>query len=566
MKLTGAQALIRFLEENNVKHVFGYPGGAVLALYDALLESTKIKHILVRQEQAAVHAASGYARITGRPGVCIATSGPGATNLVTGLATAYMDSIPVVAITGQVSTDMIGTDAFQEVDITGITMPITKHNYLVKDVRDLPNVIKKAFHIASTGRPGPVLIDLPKNVSGGVFDYKPIGKVDLQGYKPTYKGHPAQIKNLANLLVEAERPLICAGGGVISSNAWQALKDLAEKLNVPVTTTLMGLGSFPEDHPLSLGMLGLHGTPYANHGVQNCDLLLGIGMRFDDRVTSAVHKFAPQAKIVHIDIDPAEIGKNVTIDLPIVGDIKMVLGELLQQVSPKSYESWLKQIETWKEAYPLAYGESQEKLRPQYIIQKLGELTKGKAIVATDVGQHQMWTAQYYNFTKPRSFLTSGGLGTMGYGLPAAVGAQMAAPDSLVVAVTGDGSLQMNMGELGTATEQKLPIKILLLNNSHLCLVKQLQHFNSGKRYSGVCFTGNPDFVKLVTSYPGAVGLRIEKPEDVEPVLKEALSNGKLTLIDCCISDEELVYPVVPNNQALDEMIYYSDEEKKDRS
>lgn len=564
MRLTGAQALIKFLEDENVKYVFGYPGGAVLALYDALLESTKITHVLVRQEQAAVHAASGYARVTGRPGVCIATSGPGATNLVTGLATAYMDSIPIVAITGQVGTDMIGTDAFQEVDITGITMPITKHNYLVKDVKKLPEIIKEAFHIASTGRPGPVLIDLPKNVSGATFDYKPVGSVDLQGYKPTYQGHPAQVKNLAGLISQAERPLICAGGGVVTSNAWDVLKDLAETLNTPVTTTLMGLGAFPEDHPLSLGMLGLHGTPYANYAVQNCDLLIGIGMRFDDRVTSAVQKFAPQAKVVHIDIDPAEIGKNVAVDLPIVGDVKNVLSELLKRVSPKKNALWLEQIGSWKKSHPLKYGEQGERLRPQYILEKLGEMTKGKAIVTTDVGQHQMWTAQYYNFTKPRSFITSGGLGTMGYGLPAAVGAQLAAPDSLVVAVTGDGSLQMNMGELGTATEQKLPIKVLLLNNSHLCLVKQLQYFNSGKRYSGVCFTGNPDFVRLVTSYPGAVGLRIEKPEDVEPVLKEALSNGKLTLIDCQISDEELVYPVVPNNGALDEMIHYPGGEQED--
>jgi acetolactate synthase-1/2/3 large subunit len=562
VRLTGAQALIKFLEEENVKYIFGYPGGSVLALYDALLESSKITHVLVRQEQAAVHAASGYARVTGKPGVCIATSGPGATNLVTGLATAYMDSIPVVAITGQVSTDMVGTDAFQEVDITGITMPITKHNYLVKNVDDLPVIIKEAFHIASTGRPGPVLIDLPKNVAGKVFDYRPVAKVELQGYKPTYKGHPAQIKNLAGLLAQAERPLICSGGGVISSNAWEDLKELAEKVNAPVTTTLMGLGSFPEDHPLSLGMLGLHGTPYANYAVQNCDLLIGIGMRFDDRVTSAVNKFAPQAKVVHIDIDPAEIGKNVAADLPIVGDVKFVLNELLKRINPRRNDAWLEQIRAWKKSHPLAYGDNQSSLRPQYILQKLGELTKGKAIVTTDVGQHQMWTAQYYNFTKPRSFITSGGLGTMGYGLPAAVGAQLASPDSLVVAVTGDGSFQMNMGELGTATEQKLPLKILLLNNSHLCLVKQLQYFNSGKRYSGVCFTGNPDFVKLATSYPGAVGLRIEKPEDVEPVLIEALSNGKLTLIDCCISDEELVYPVVPNNGALDEMIYYPGGEK----
>ncbi|WP_227764494.1 biosynthetic-type acetolactate synthase large subunit [Zhaonella formicivorans] len=560
MGITGAQALIKFLEEEHVKYIFGYPGGAVLALYDAILESKKIKHVLVRQEQAAVHAASGYARVTGRPGVCLATSGPGATNLVTGLATAYMDSIPVVAITGQVGTDMIGTDAFQEVDIFGITMPITKHNYLVKDVNDLPKVVKEAFHIASTGRPGPVLIDIPKNVSGAVFDYQPPGPVDLRGYKPTYKGHPAQIKNLAKFIQEAERPVILAGGGVISSNANEELYALAEKINAPVTTTLMGLGAFPEDHQLSLGMLGLHGTPYANYAVTNCDLLISLGVRFDDRVISVASKFAPQAKIVHIDIDPAEIGKNVIVDLPIVGDVRLVLEELLKKVTKKEHHSWLQQVKAWKESHPMVYGNLSQ-LRPQYVIEKLGELTRGKAIITTDVGQHQMWAAQFYKFTKPRSFISSGGLGTMGYGFPAAVGAQLASPDSLVVAITGDGSFQMNMAEMGTATEQCLPIKILLFNNSYLSLVRQLQHFLCGKRYCGVEFTGNPDFVQLANSYPGAVGLRIEKPEDVEPVLKEAINNGKLTVIECRVSEEELVYPVVPPGRSLDEMIHYPVEE-----
>lgn len=560
MGITGAQALIRYLEEENVKYVYGYPGGAVLPLYDALLESTKIKHILVRQEQAAVHAASGYARVTGRPGVCLATSGPGATNLVTGLATAYMDSIPIVAITGQVGTDMIGTDAFQEVDITGITMPITKHNYLVKNVADLPRVVKEAFHIASTGRPGPVLIDIPKNVSGAVFNYQPPAPVDLRGYKPTYHGHPSQIKNLTKFVLEAERPVIYAGGGVISSNATEELFALAELLDAPVTTTLMGLGSFPEDHRLSLGMLGMHGTPYANYAVTNCDLLIGLGARFDDRVTSAISKFAPQAKIVHIDIDPAEIGKNVTANLPIVGDVKLVLEELLKKVTKKEHHSWIKQIQEWKESHPMVYGNG-GCVRPQEIIQKLGDLTRDKAIVTTDVGQHQMWAAQFYKFTRPRSFISSGGLGTMGYGFPAAVGAQMADPAALVIAVTGDGSFQMNMAEMGTAVENGLPLKILLFNNSHLCLVKQLQHFYCAKRYHGVTFTGNPDFVQLATAYPGVVGLRIEKPEDIEPVLTEAVKNGKLTLIDCRISPDELVYPMVPPNKGLDEMIHFPAEE-----
>lgn len=560
MGITGAQALIKLLEEENVEYVFGYPGGSVLPIYDALLDSQKIKHVLVRQEQAAVHAASGYARITGRPGVCIATSGPGATNLVTGLATAYMDSIPVVALTGQVSTDMIGTDAFQEVDIFGITMPITKHNYLVKDVRDLPRVVKEAFHIAGTGRPGPVLIDIPRNVSGAVFDYEPPEPVELRGYKPTYKGHPTQIKNLAKMIQEAQRPVIYAGGGIITSNACEELRTLAEKINAPVTTTLMGLGAFPEDHELSLGMLGLHGTPYANLAVHHCDLLIGIGVRFDERVTCTIEKFAPQAKIVHIDIDPAEICKNCRVDLPIVGDARLVLEELLKKVAEKEHYLWIEQIKTWKKNHPLVYRQD-GRLKPQYVVQKLGELTRGRAIVTTDVGQHQMWTAQYYGFIKPRSFLCSGGLGTMGYGLPAAVGAQLASPDSLVIAVTGDGSFQMNMAELGTATEQGLPIKVVLFNNSHLSLVRQLQHFFCGKRYSGVTFTGNPDFVQIAKAYPGAEAYRITQPEEVEPVLKEALNNGKLTLIECVVSAEELVYPVVLPNKGLNEMIYYPGEE-----
>ncbi|MDS1029327.1 biosynthetic-type acetolactate synthase large subunit [Bacillota bacterium LX-D] len=560
MGITGAQALIKYLEKEGVKYVFGYPGGAVLALYDALLESKLIKHVLVRQEQAAVHAASGYARATKKTGICLATSGPGATNLVTGLATAYMDSIPLVAITGQVGTDMIGTDAFQEVDITGITMPITKHNYLVKDVKDLPRIIQEAFHIASTGRPGPVLIDIPKNVSSALLEEDYPASVELRGYKPNYKGHPAQIKNLAKLIAEAQRPVIYAGGGVISSNATEELRELAERINAPVTTTLMGIGSFPEDHELSLGMLGLHGTPYANYAVTECDLLISIGVRFDDRVTGAIQKFAPQAKVTHIDIDPAEIGKNVTIDLPIVGDVALVLKDLLKRVGSQEHHTWLSQIQKWKEEHPLRYA-NDDQLRPQYIIEKLGELTRGNAIVTTDVGQHQMWTAQFYKFVGPRSFLSSGGLGTMGYGLPAAVGAQLAKPESLVITVTGDGSFQMNMAELGTAVEQKLPIKIILFNNSYLSLVRQLQHYHCDQRFSGVAFTGNPDFVQLAESYQNVAGLRIAKKEDVEPVLQEALSNGKLTVVECRVSEQELVYPVVLPNKGLNEMVHFPADE-----
>lgn len=561
--ITGAQALVKCLEDENVDIIFGYPGGAVLPIYDALAESN-IQHVLVRQEQAAVHAANGYARVKGRPGVCIATSGPGATNLVTGIATAYMDSIPVVILTGQVATTMVGTDAFQEVDITGITMPITKHNYLVKDVQDLPRIIKEAFHIAGSGRPGPVLVDIPKNVSGATLDYEPPGEVSLRGYKPNYQGHPTQIKNLAQMIMAAERPVIYAGGGVVASGAARELKELAEKISAPVTTTLMGIGIFPEDHHLSLGMLGLHGTAYANLAVMESDLVIGLGVRFDDRVTGAVSKFAPKAKIVHIDIDPAEIGKNVEVNLPIVGDIRLVLQELLPRVESKDHQAWLEQVARWRREYPLAYGNG-EVLRPQYVLEVLGNLTRDRAIVTTDVGQHQMWTAQYYKFTEPRRLLSSGGLGTMGYGFPAAIGAQLANRDALVIAVTGDGSFQMHMAEMGTAVEQELPVKILLFNNSSLALVRQLQHFYCEKRYTSVSFSGNPDFMTFAKCY-GAAGYRIEKPEQVEPTLREALDNGRLTIIECMIDEGELVYPMVPNGKGLDEMILYCSEEKGDNA
>ncbi|NLL19970.1 MAG: biosynthetic-type acetolactate synthase large subunit [Clostridia bacterium] len=561
MSITGAEALIKSLEAEGVEVIFGYPGGAVLSIYDALRESS-IKHVLVRQEQAAVHAASGYSRVTGRPGVCLATSGPGATNLVTGIATAYMDSIPVIAITGQVATGMVGTDAFQEVDIFGITMPITKHNYLVQKAEDLPRIIREAFHIAQTGRPGPVLIDIPKDVSGAILaQYQPVTKVDLRGYKPTFRGHPSQIRNLAQLIREAEKPLIYAGGGTVRAGAHEEVLALAERINAPVTTTLQGLGVFPENHPLSLGMLGMHGTPYANLAVQQCDLLIGLGVRFDDRVTLSVEHFAPNAQIVHVDIDPAEIGKNVLVDLPIVGDVRLVLEDLLGLVEEKEHPEWIEEVRGLKKNYPLTYGHAGGDLKPQFVLEKLSELLRDQDwIITSDVGQHQMWAAQYGKFLKPNTFLTSGGLGTMGYGVPAAVGAQLGAPQATVVAVTGDGSFQMHMAELGTATENKLPVKILLFNNSYLGMVKQLQHFFVEGRYSGVEFTGNPDFMQLISAYKNACGLRISKPEEVEPVLKEALNNGKLTLIECVISDQELVYPVVPNDMGLDQMIFFPQE------
>lgn len=561
MSITGAEALIKSLEAEGVEVIFGYPGGAVLSIYDALRTSS-IRHVLVRQEQAAVHAASGYARMLKRPGVCLATSGPGATNLVTGIATAYMDSIPLVAITGQVATNMVGTDAFQEVDIFGITMPVTKHNYLVQKVEDLPRIVSEAFHIAQTGRPGPVLIDIPRDVAGDLLDnYQPCREIELRGYKPTYQGHPSQIRNLAQLIKEAEKPLIYSGGGVVHAEAHGELLALAEKANIPVTTTLQGLGAFPETHTLSLGMLGMHGTPYANLAVQGCDLLIGLGVRFDDRVTLSVEHFAPKAKVVHVDVDPAEIGKNVLVDLPIVGDVKLVLSDLLDLVENKDHPQWLEEIQILKKEYPLAYGDPQSCLKPQFIIEKLRELLgEREFIITADVGQHQIWAAQYGKYVKPNTYLAAGGLGTMGYGVPAAVGAQMAAPQATVVAVTGDGCFQMNMAELGTAVENQLPLKILLFNNSYLGMVRQLQHFFVEERYSGVKFTGNPDFVHLAKSYRDACGYRITKPEEVEPVLREALDNGKLTLIECVISDEELVYPVVPNDKGLDQMIQFPQE------
>lgn len=549
---TGARALMEVLQAEGVELVFGYPGGAVLPLYHELAQ-TPIRHVLVRQEQNAVHAASGYARTSGRTGVCFATSGPGATNLVTGIATAYMDSVPVVIFTGQVPTSMVGSDAFQETDITGITIPITKHNYLVKDVEELPRIVKEAFYIAGTGRPGPVLVDIPKDVALAPCQAPVPEKVELRGYKPTYQGHPGQLRSLAKLLQEAERPLLFAGGGVVASGAERYLQELAEKIQAPVATSLTGLGAFPEDNPLSLGMVGLHGKPYANHAVMECDLLVGLGVRFDDRVTGAIEKFAPQAKIAHVDIDPAEIGKNVRVDLPLVGDISCVLKELLPLVETARHPEWLERIKSLRNNYPLTYGRGGE-VRPQWVIERLGEMTRGRAIITTDVGQHQMWAALFYGYTEPRTFISSCGLGTMGYGLPAAIGAALARPDRQVWVITGDGSFQMGMAELGTAVEQGLPLKILLFNNQSLAMVRQLQHFYYERRYTAVKFTANPDFVRLAECY-GATGLRITKQEEVVPVLAQAMQDDGLTLIECLISEEEMVYPMVLNGAALNEML-----------
>lgn len=553
MTITGAMAVVKGLEAQGVKIVFGYPGGAILPVYEALRESS-IKHILVRHEQAAVHAANGYARVSGKTGVCIATSGPGATNLVTGIANAYMDSVPLVIITGQVSTNMVGTDAFQEVDITGITHPITKHNYLVNDVDEIPRIIKEAFHIAGTGRPGPVLVDLPKNVAESICRGEMPHKVCLPGYKPTIKGHPTQIKTACRLMKESKRPVITGGGGVISAGAGREVARLAETIQAPITTTLMGLGSVPADHPLFLGMPGIHGTYAANRAVQECDLLITVGARFDDRVTASLDKFAPGAKIIHIDIDPAEIGKNVRVTVPIVGHLKAVLEAVNNQLEKTERPEWLEAVMRWKEEAAYAYPDPGNTLTTRQVISRLSVLTGGEAVVTTDVGQHQMFAAQFYRLKNPKSFLSSGGLGTMGYGFPAAVGAQMANPEALVVCITGDGSFQMSMAELATAKEHCLPVKILIFNNHCLGLVRQLQHFYCDSCYTAVDMPGNPDFVKLAAAYD-IPGYRITRPEEIDPVLEQALKNGELSIVECLIESCELVYPTVLNGGGLDEMV-----------
>lgn len=552
MKLTGAQILLECLKREGVQVIFGYPGGQVLPLFDKLYDSD-IKFILVRHEQGAAHAADGFARATGKPGVCIATSGPGATNLVTGIANAFMDSIPMIAITGQVKTHLIGNDAFQEADVTGITRPITKHNYLVKNVEDLARVVREAFYIASTGRPGPVLIDIPSDVQMKETEFIWPESVSLRSYKPTYFGHPGQIKKAAKLISNSKKPLLYIGGGIIASGAHLVLRELAEKIQAPVTWTLMGIGGFPATHRLSLGMLGMHGTGFANHATMESDLIIAAGARFDDRVTGRIDTFAPSAKVIHIDIDPSSISKNIRVDIPIVGDAKNILGELLEQIKkiPDTSE-WLKTIDGFKKKYPLKYKES-EKIKPQYVIQQLDEITKGEAIITTEVGQNQMWAAQWYKYNYPRTFISSGGLGTMGFGFPAAMGAKLGCPEKAVIDIAGDGSIQMNIQELATCVCNKINVKIMILNNGYLGMVRQWQELFYKKRYSHTCITG-PDFVKLAESY-GAVGIRVTKKEDVRPAIEKALAIDNTVLVDFHIEPEENVYPMVPAGEAINQMI-----------
>lgn len=559
MKLTGAQILIKALKEEGVDTVFGMTGGAVIDVYDALTK-TDIRHIMVRHEQGAVHAADGYARAKKDVGVCLVTSGPGATNTVSGLASAYMDSIPLVIFTAQVPTNLIGNDAFQEVDIVGITRPCTKHNYLVRRIKDLAKTVKEAFYISRSGRPGPVLVDIPKDIIQDKTDYTAMKTPSLKSYKPTYKPNKKQLIKVLKLIKEATKPVILAGGGVILSGASKKLTEFAKRLNAPVTASLMGLGSFPATDKLWLGMLGMHGTYRANMSVGSCDLLIGVGVRFDDRVTGKVDTFAPFAKIIHIDIDPTSIRKNIKVTIPIVGDCKISLTELIKlmddeelNIDVKSNGGWLEQIEEWKSTFPLAYTQT-DVIKPQYVIEKLYELTEGKAIITTEVGQNQMWAAQYYHFDRPNSFITSGGLGCMGFGFPAAIGAQVACPNSMVVDIAGDGSIQMNIQEMATAVQYKLPVKIVILNNKYLGMVRQWQELFYEKRYMSTDIEQAPDFVKLAETY-GAVGLRATRPEEVELVLQTGLSIPKPVIMDFWVDREECVYPMVPAGAPITEML-----------
>ncbi|MFZ1345016.1 biosynthetic-type acetolactate synthase large subunit [Thiothrix eikelboomii] len=562
MELTGAEIFVECLKAEGVETIFGYPGGAVLYIYDALYkEAEHVNHILVRHEQAAVHAAEGYAKATNRPGVVLVTSGPGATNAVTGIADAYMDSVPLVVFTGQVPRHLIGNDAFQEVDIVGITRPCVKHNFLVTEVKDLATIIKKAFYIASTGRPGPVLVDIPKDITMARCAFEYPKEISIRSYNPTVKGNKRQVRRAIDLMLESKRPILYTGGGVILSGGSAELTQLARELQFPVTNTLMGLGAYPATDPLFVGMLGMHGTYEANHAMHQADLVIAIGARFDDRVTGNIEKFCPHAKIIHVDIDPASISKNVKVDIPIVGDVKHVLADLLEELhSRKEYQAadireWWAQINEWRKADCLKYEQDHESIRAQFVVEKLWEVTGGDAYLCSDVGQHQMWAAQFYKFDKPNRWINSGGLGTMGFGLPAAMGVQIAYPEATVACITGDGSIQMNIQELSTCMQYQLPIKIVTLNNGYLGMVRQWQEFFYQKRYAMSYMDALPDFVKLAEAY-GHVGMRIERPSDVEGALKEAVAmKNRLVFMDFITKREANVYPMVPANAGHNEMI-----------
>jgi acetolactate synthase-1/2/3 large subunit len=562
VELTGAEIFTRCLQEEGVDLIFGYPGGAVLHIYDALYQQEDVSHILVRHEQAAVHAAEGYAKSTGKTGVVLVTSGPGATNAVTGIADAYMDSVPLVVFTGQVPSHLIGNDAFQEVDTVGITRPCVKHNFLIKDVKDIADTIKKAFYIASTGRPGPVVVDIPKDITADRTEFKYPRSVKMRSYSPTVKGHPRQIKKALDLILSAERPMIYTGGGVISSGASKQLTDFTKLLGAPITNTLMGLGSYPAKDKQFLGMLGMHGTYEANMGMHHCDVLIAIGARFDDRVTGNIEKFCPTARIVHIDIDPASISKNVKVDVPIVGDVGNVLKGMIKEMKDskakldaKALKAWWVQIEEWRKEDCMRYDKDSGLIKPQFVVETLHKLTKGDAFVTSDVGQHQMFAAQYYGFNKPNRWINSGGLGTMGFGLPSAMGVQFAHQKETVACITGDSSIQMCIQELSTCRQYGLPIKILNLNNGYMGMVRQWQEFFYQGRYAMSYMESLPDFVALAEAY-GHVGMRIEKPEDVEGAIKEALKlKDKLVFMDFIIDPEENVYPMIPAGAGLNEMI-----------
>lgn len=555
-RLTGAEIIVQSLLAEGVETVFGYPGGQILPLYDAIYGS-KLNHILSRHEQGAIHAADGYARVSGKPGVVIATSGPGATNLVTGLANAFMDSVPVIAFTGQVPLEMIGRDSFQEADIYGITMPIVKNSYLVNDVKELAKVIREAFYVAASGRPGPVLIDLPKSiqVATTTFSYPP--KINLPGYRVPQHGNAGQIAQAAKLIMQAKKPLIYAGGGIISAGADGVLAKFIEKTKAPITTTLMGKGAYPETAPLSLGMLGMHGTKYANYAVCECDLLIALGARFDDRVTGKLDTFAADARKIHIDIDPAEIGKNIQVDVPMVGDVKLCLEDIIDCLDKENWNAqdgeWQQRIAMLKAEHPLVYDQQGE-LKPQYIIEQINEITGGSAIISTDVGQHQMWAAQYYQPDGPRKYVTSGGLGTMGFGLPSGIGAQVARPDEIVFVIAGDGSIQMNSQELATACQYNIPVKVAILNNRYLGMVRQWQELFFGKRYSQSDLCYEPDFIKLAEAY-GATGIRVTETSEVKAALEKAIATPGPVVIEFRVEREENVFPMVPPGGSLNSML-----------